>query len=242
MNLEAIQKAKEAFEEEVYKHKGAFKYAYTTFDVIGETLTLSLVAVSIQTDTETGYKVCTPAITAAHEVLKQAGIEHNVYTHIDILDGSGKRIDIGPWMLDISIPIYPGPSETMREDVEVVCDSCDFNLTDEQIKAVVERCLREIDYTDYIEQISSIILDMYPDADKEYTPVILKEYGVDKVRCPKCGNKYILKDTSIYEISDEGAYDWAKPMITECNLVCTECGYEPPFDNHVDRVEILEEE
>lgn len=64
----------------------------------------------------------------------------------------------------------------------------------------------------------------------------------DKVKCPRCGGVYHLKEINVYEVNDDGSYDWTRPIATECLMACSECGYEPCFDNDIGQVTICEED
>lgn len=65
---------------------------------------------------------------------------------------------------------------------------------------------------------------------------------IDNIKCPRCGGRYHLKETCVYEINDDGSYDWAKPIYSECIMSCFKCDYVPCFENDIGLITICEDE
>lgn len=63
----------------------------------------------------------------------------------------------------------------------------------------------------------------------------------EKVVCSKCGGQLQLREASVWDIHEDGTYDWAKPIYSECDMSCTVCGHSPGFENDLGKV-ILDED
>jgi len=57
-----------------------------------------------------------------------------------------------------------------------------------------------------------------------------------KVVCSKCGGRLRLKEASVWDISEDGTYEWEKPVYSECDMSCIVCGYSPVFENNLGKV------